>query len=182
MANVLIVHGIFGSSKENWFPWLKRELEKLGHSVLVPDFPSPDKPRLKKWLAKLEEFPGFLDGNSIVVGHSLGVTFLLSVLEKQKAKAAFFVAGFAQSPGNAFDTEMKTFTEREFDWSSIRKNCGSFHIFHSDNDPYVPLEKAELIAENLGTSVIVVKGAGHFNAEAGYTEFGLLLEGIKKEI
>ncbi len=55
-------------------------------------------------------------------------------------------------------------------------------MFHSDNDPYVPLEKAKELAKKLGVELIMVKNAGHFNEKAGYTKFELLLEKIKSEI
>ncbi|GAG44616.1 unnamed protein product, partial [marine sediment metagenome] len=32
----LIIHGTYGHPKENWFPWLKEELEILGEKVYVP--------------------------------------------------------------------------------------------------------------------------------------------------
>lgn len=44
----------------------------------------------------------------------------------------------------------------------------------------MPLEKGKEIAKNLGTNVQLIQGAGHFNAEAGYTTFDKLLEDIKK--
>lgn len=74
---------------------------------------------------------------------------------------------------------MSTFTARNFDWKKIRKNCQNFYVFHSDNDEYNGIEKAEQLAEKLNTKVILVKGAGHFNSKAGYTKFPLLLEKIK---
>ena len=49
-------------------------------------------------------------------------------------------------------------------------------MYHSDNDPYVPLEKGVALANGLGSEVILVEGAGHFNVEAGYTRFERLLE------
>lgn len=53
-------------------------------------------------------------------------------------------------------------------------------IFHSNNDPYVPLKLAEKIAKNLKVKINIVKGAGHFNVLAGYNKFELLLEKIKE--
>ena len=41
MATVFIIHGSYGHPGENWFPWLKDELEKIGHRVCVPQFPCP---------------------------------------------------------------------------------------------------------------------------------------------
>jgi hypothetical protein len=41
MRNIFIIHGSYGYPEENWFPWLKKELSKLGHRVFVPKFPIP---------------------------------------------------------------------------------------------------------------------------------------------
>lgn len=30
MKNYFIIHGSFGSSQENWFPWLEEEISKRG--------------------------------------------------------------------------------------------------------------------------------------------------------
>jgi len=183
-TNVFIIHGAYGHPGENWFPWLKSELEKIGCGVFVPKFPTPENQTLETWLKVFKSYEQHIDENSIVVGHSLGVPFLLNVLEKtgRPIKSAFFVSGFSSLPGNKFDEIMKTFVERKFGWKAIRKNCKKFYVFHSDNDPYVPLEKAEELAKNLGTEIILVKNAGHFNEKAGYTRFDLLLERIKNEL
>ena len=61
----------------------------------------------------------------------------------------------------------------------IKENCKNFYVYHSDNDQYVPLEKAKEFAEKLNVEVKVVKGAGHFNMETGYDKFELLLSNIK---
>ena len=182
MTNVFIVHGVEGYPGENWFPWLKKELESLGCNVFVPQFPTPENQILNNWLAVLNEYKDYLNDESIVVGHSLGVPFLLNVIEANPVKAAFLVAGFTGKAGNEFDESMKTFAQREFNWENIRKNCKHFEVFHSDNDPYLSLEKGKEIAEKLGVELNLIKGAGHFNREAGYTEFPLLLNRIKEII
>ncbi len=43
MRNIFLIHGSYGHPQENWFPWLKKELESLGHKVYVPAFPIPTK-------------------------------------------------------------------------------------------------------------------------------------------
>ena len=179
MTDVLIVHGVDGCPEENWFPWLKEELESLGCNVIVPQFPTPEDQTLDNWMKILDKYRSRFNGDSILVGHSLGVSFLLNVLEKNKAKAAFLVAGFTGKIGHEFDENMKTFAQREFKWNVIRDNCRDFFVFYSDDDPYVKTYKARVLSEKLGVNATLVRGAGHFNSASGYTKFELLLENIR---
>ena len=181
MVNVFIIHGSYGSPEENWFPWLKRELEKKGCKVFVPRFPTPKNQTLKNWIGIFDSYD--MDENSLVIGHSTGCAFLLNVLEKKGARAAFLVSGFTGKLDNPrFDELNRTFAERDFDWNMIKSNCKKFYLFHSDNDSYVPLGKAEELAESLGTDIILIKGAGHFNDKSGYVRFEKLLEIVRPEL
>lgn len=184
MSSVFIIHGLGGSPRESWFPWLKGELEKLGCRVVIPQFPAAENPRLERWMDTFEKYAPQLE-NSIVVGHSLGVAFLLRVIESlsKPAKAAFFVAGFASLLNDSeFDETIKTFVSKPFDWERIKGNCRRFYVISSDSDPYVPLEQGRTIAKNLKAELIVLKNAGHINEEAGFTRFDFLLEKIKGEL
>ena len=179
----VIVHGSYGSPDENWFPWLKGQLEKLGYEVFVPKFPTPKNQKLEVWMEIFDKYEESLDENSILIGHSIGCAFILSVLEKLeiKIKAAFLVAGFLGPLGNEFyDSISKTFTKKEFDWQKIKNNCDKFFVYHADNDPHVPLSKGEEIAEKTQGTLKIIKNAGHFNEKSGYKKFELLLEDIKK--
>lgn len=176
--NFIIIHGAYGNPEENWIPWLKSKLEKAGHNVLVPGFPTPENQNLENWLNVFNDYEKYLGDDSVLIGHSIGATFILTVLEHHKAKAAFLIAGFAGPLGIYFDKSNKTFY-RKFNWDKIKKNCRKFFIYSSDNDPYVPLEKGKELAENLECELKIVKDAGHFNEKAGYKEFQLLLEDIK---
>lgn len=185
MTNIIIIHGTGGNPNRNWFPWLKSELEKSDCRVFVPKFPTPENQSLENWLNVFKDYEQYLDENSIVVGHSLGPAFLLSVLENlnRPIKAAFFVAGFTGLLNNSdFDELNESFVTKSFDWAKIKKNCKKFYVINSDNDPYVPLEKGKSLAENLGTELITLKNAGHINEEARYTEFSFLLDKINNEL
>lgn len=180
MATVFIIHGAYGHPEENWFPWLKHELENKGHEVFVPQFPTPENQTLDNWMTVFDQYRERLAPSSIVIGHSLGTAFLLNVLEENQAKAAFFVAGVNGPVENEFDEGMKTFSHRIFDWKRIRENCQTSFVIHSDNDPYIPLDHAKQLAEHLGVDVTLVSDAGHFNEKAGYTRFPFLLGLVKK--
>lgn len=178
----IIVHGSYGNPNENWFPWLREELEKIGYKVFVPAFPTPKNQKLEVWMEIFDKYKKELDENSILVGHSIGCAFILGILERIKVKinAVFLVAGFLGPLGNDFyDSISKTFTQKEFDWEKIKNNCDKFFVYHADNDPHIPLEKGQEMAKNLGSKLIIVKNAGHFNEKYGYKKFDILLEDIK---
>ncbi len=178
MKPVFLFHGIYGSPDENWFPWLKAELESQGCTVHIPHFPTHENLKPEDWWNAFEAYEQYLDDDSILIGHSLGTAFALKVIEKYPVKAAFLVATAFGKTDNEFTPIMSPIADQNFDWEKIRSHCKEFHIFHSDNDPYLPMEKAKELAENLHTEVTWVKGAKHFNASAGYDRFPLLLTEI----
>jgi serine hydrolase len=180
-----IIHGAYGNPNENWIPWLKENLEKKGHEVVVPKFPTPKNQTLDNWINIFNEYISDIDEDTIFIGHSLGVSFILSILEKINVitKASFLISGFLGLLGQQkFDEINKTFVNKNFDWNKIENNCSKFFVFHSDNDPYVDLKYGQDISKKLGEKLILVKGAGHFNKETGYTKFDLLLEKINEII
>jgi len=181
-TNIFIFHGTEGYPEENWFPWLKAEMEQEDYSVFVPQFPSPpcELPKISEWFDVLKTYERYIDENTILVGHSLGGVFTLRILEKldHSIQAAVFVGtpiGLRQ-PGY-FD-HVKSFSGFDFNWQKIKNNAKHFIVFHSDNDPYVGLENGEALSKKLGVELSFIPNAGHFNEKAGYTKF----EELKKKI
>ncbi|HLD71884.1 MAG TPA: alpha/beta fold hydrolase [Candidatus Peribacteraceae bacterium] len=179
MTSVFIFHGTEGSPQENWFPWLKKELEQRGFTVIVPQFPSPPKvaAKISEWFDVLTSYEGKMNEESILIGHSLGGVFTLRVLERlsQPVKAAYFIGTpVGVRPILNYDRD-NSFCGFSFDWKSIRANASHFGVFHSDTDPYVGLENGRELARQLGVELSFVPNAGHFNAASGYTAFPELL-------
>ncbi|HVZ11713.1 MAG TPA: alpha/beta hydrolase [Patescibacteria group bacterium] len=181
MKNAFLIHGAYGNPQENWMPWLKAQLEADGYKVVTPTFPTPEGQNLDNWLDVFSPYEKDLNEDSIIVSHSIAVAFSLRVLERisTKIKAAFFVAGFINPLGkDDVDPINITFYRDPFNWERIRANCGRFFVFGSDNDYYVSQDDAQKVAGGLGSELILIKGAGHFNTKAGYTQFPQLLSKI----
>lgn len=178
MPTAIIIHGAYGTPREHWIPWMRAQLEQSGYAVHVPQFPTPEDQSLENWLAVFAEYEQYLDNDSIMIAHSIGVAFTLNVLERlnKPIKAAYLVAGFVGPLGLELDTINKTIADKEFDWEKIKANCKHFAVISSDDDPYVPLKKGQELAHRLGVDVTLIQNAGHFNARAGYTQFPELLE------
>ena len=180
--NVFIFHGTEGYPEENWFPWMKQELERRNYKVFVPQFPSPPvvPAKIAEWFDILKNYEQYIDENTILIGHSLGGIFALRVLEKldHPIKAVFFVGTpVGVRPILNYDRD-SSFSGFTFDWDSIKKKAAHFVVFQSDDDPYVGLENGKELSKRLGTKLSFVPNAGHFNKRAGYLKF----EGLRDEV
>lgn len=193
----IIFHGSFSNSFANWEPYLKRELENLGHTVLTPEFPVDTWARitslgenhlseiqnLTNWTKTFEEsvLPTLKTDESICfVGHSLAPVFILHMVSQYNLQidSAIFVAPFLEHLDKSWQIDVvnKSFYKIDFDFEKLQKLIPLSYVLYSDNDPYVPIEKSEDFAKKTNSSKIIVKGAQHFNESAGYTEFPLILE------
>jgi hypothetical protein len=180
MKRAFLIHGFSGHPRENWFGWLTDQLAQKGVEVIAPQMPNPATPELSAWLKTFEEWHDQLAGSTII-GHSLGVTFLLRLLERVNAQVeqSIFVAGpIADLHDPRFSPHITGFMENTFDWQAIGQRAGEVHIFHSDDDPYVPFEHGEQLAKHLNGKLHLIKNAGHFNERSGYTEFPQLLAAV----
>ena len=178
--NFIIVHGVYASPEANWFPWLKKELENRGYECLVPKFPTPLDQSLESWLRVFSGYESKINEDTVLIGHSLGASFIINYLEKtsKKVKATYLIAPFHKLLGNQYDEINKTFVGKEFNWEKIKSSCNKFFVFASDNDKYIPPEVTNDIVEKLDAEFNVVPNGGHLNKESGYEEFYLLLECI----
>jgi len=182
MKKAFLIHGAYGNPDENWLPWLKEKLEKLNYEVIVPIFPTPEGQSLSAWEKVFEKHIGTLDESSIIIGHSIGATFILSILQKldNKIKAAYLVSGFHVLLDHPIDEINKTFVEKRFDWQKIKNNCHNIYMFNGDNDKYIDLSISNELAKNLDSEYEVIPNGGHLNATAGYTKFEKLFAKIRK--
>jgi hypothetical protein len=182
MSNIIFIHGTGGDGTENWFPWLRKNLEASGHNVLAPRFPTPENQTPATWFEAFKEYNRYINEDTVIVAHSLGGAFLLRLLESIDTKilAAFFVsASVGVKPIKYYEGD-KPFVGHPFDWKKIKSNSQNFYVFHSDNDPLVCLGNAEKLSKELGTDLILVPNGGHLNEAAGFLEFDLLYEKIKQ--
>ncbi|MDO8554019.1 MAG: alpha/beta hydrolase [Candidatus Micrarchaeota archaeon] len=199
---ILIVHGLDSDSKDNWFPWLKAQLEGRGSlqvcsstgqiarseisvasrqpfTVECPDMPNSKNPKQEEWLAKLSEVTMNCKDSFILVGHSLGTIAVLRFLEKTNLKlmGVILVAGFTQGFGVK---AISDFFKTPFDFEKIRTKSKKFIVISSDNDPYLPITEGKKLADKLNAEFIVEKNAGHIDSESGFSKYERILDIIIK--
>lgn len=185
MKNALILHGTdFGKEQKqrfnNWFPWLKEELEKLGYEAWVPELPEAWHPDLERYWSFLKGFD--FNEESIIIGHSSGGAMVFGLLHKlplrKRVGLAVSVAGFYKDEGWGCEG---LFTEI-YDWDKIKKQAKKYYVIWSPDDPYITREQTEYLASKAGVTPTIMKSKGHFNLEGGeqYRQFPELLNTVKE--
>ena len=182
MKNALILHGIMGRAGGNWMQWLHDELTKRSYKVLMPQLPNPDHPDRNGWLGFLKNITKDIDFLQLtIVGHSLGVTSALDLIESENKvlKLLISVSGFSKPYGlelNEYFLKIKKIDMKKAG-SLIKKVV----VIHSDNDPYVAQWALKDLADSFGVDPIIIKNGGHINSGAGFTKFPFLLELLKEK-
>jgi predicted alpha/beta hydrolase family esterase len=194
MNHASIIHGWGADSTSNWFPWLAQELQAQEWEVAVPDFPNSQNPVLEEWLEyydtqvsrkilRTAQDEGVNSGRIArsLIGHSLGVPFILRLLEQTNDiyDTAYLVAGFERPLGIP---EIEHFVDKPFQWDRIRKQCKKFMVINSDNDPYISLDIGEELAKKLKITLIIEPNGDHLSAPGGVLAYPRLLEMIESAV
>lgn len=179
MKNAAILHGTDSSPDANWFQWLKKELDRRGYRVWLPQLPSADKPSVCIYNPFLESGWEYNE-ETVMIGHSSGAVAILNFLNKMPddfhIKKALLVGSFKDDLG--WDALQDLFTY-EWDFEKIKSKSDEFVFIHSDNDPYCPLEHAEYLSKKLDGELVVMTGQKHFSTGTvgeKYTQFPELLK------
>ena len=176
MMKIAIFHGWGANSKDNWFPWLKEELEKEGHEVFCPDLPDTNKPNYDNWMPKALEFD--YDEDTVLVGHSCGTILIMHLLSKFKVKSAYLVSAF----DSHLDLDsIKGMFKIPFDYDKIKQNSKKITILNSDNDPYISMDVANRLQKNLDAGMIIYEGLNHISNGTGDLRFPELLQMIQND-
>ena len=184
MKNALILHGtdfdkVLNQRFNNWFPWLKKELEILGYDVWVPELPEAWHPDLERYWNFLKDFN--FNEETIIIGHSSGGAMVFGLLHKlppeKKIRLAVSVAGFYKDEG----WNCGGLFSESYNWKKIIEQAEKILVFWSPNDPYILKDQIEYLTKQLHIKPVIFPNKGHFNIESNkdYKQFPELLEMIK---
>ncbi len=191
IKNALVIHGVSGHKRENWFPWLKDILEKDGWHVSVPTLPTPDHPKIEEWNMVLKKES---TSASVLIGHSLGAPAALNLIQTSNKKIDRLILVAPVNPKQDWRylksvypqadwDAVKNFADIKFDWEKITKLVRQVVVYYSDNDPYVSAKSVEFYKQHLPNAIFrFLPGKGHFNERYGITEFPEILEAVNPKV
>jgi uncharacterized protein len=132
------------------------------YDVLYPRMPEEERPEYEAWKAQIAATLAELNSEVIVVGHSLGASFLLKFLsEEKKAKPIAGLFLIAPPYWGTEDWEVDKYALRE-DYMSGLSKIHPIFFYHSRDDEWVPFTHLELYAQKLPLAIIrKFDGRGH---------------------
>lgn len=152
----VIVHGYKGRPDSPKWLWVKRELEALCHEVIVPKLPNPDTPSEEEQVRAVLEAATF-DENTVLVGHSLGATVAMKVLQKLDKPIARLVLiaaaidpAFPECPVRPFH---KTFSW-DIEYDKLKRLAPSRLVLSDLKESKVRINYLKDLAHKLGAELI----------------------------
>jgi len=172
----ILVHGFTGSATSNFFPSLKKYLEEIGHTVWCQDLPNTDKPSIEEQADFIIE-NNKLTKDTVILGHSLGGSVVMKVLEKTQTKVAKVILSDSFYIPKFSDKERPDVVNSS-DWKLEPKNikhlAKEWTLIIDNNYPIIPKDHSEKMAKELDARIVSIKslGGGHFDGKDQPEMFG----------
>ena len=178
-SKFVILHGLDGSPKGHWQPWLAEALAADGHEVVIPTFPSPNRPDLVEWILHLHDHLVRTGPGATVIAHSLGAYLWLHYASRPGAVAAGRVLLVAP-PGESEVRHSRRIIhgfQTPLSASRIRAAAREILLVGTHRDPYCKRGFVRSYAQPLQLPFIPLEDtAGHINLDSGFGAWPFALD------
>lgn len=163
----------YKQDKTDWKPWLRKALGKK-YEVILPKMPNSNNAKYKEWKLWFEKLIPFLNNEVILVGHSLGASFLVKYLSQsafhKKVKGLFLVGAVYDKDDDGYDLASFKLPEK------LNLRTENSFFYHSKNDPVVPFSQLQLFLNKIPEAKSrIFENRKHFNQD----KFPELIKDIK---
>lgn len=181
MIKIILIHGNGGGTgRDNWFPYVKKQLEEKGFTVVSETMPDNVLARESQWLPFLRDKLG-ADEDTILVGHSSGAVAVMRFAEDNKLYGSILVGASYTDLGDE-DERASGYFDHPWQWEKIKANQNWIIQFASTDDPYIPVEEARHIHERLGTEYYEAADEGHYGEDRQKKSFPEVVDLIDRKV
>ena len=179
-VKIIVIRGNGNTApNENWFPYIKEELEKVGIPVINKEFPDPVLAKEKYWVPFIKNLGA--DEKTILIGHSSGAVAAMRFAEKNRILGSILV-GACYTDLDDEDEKASGYYSRPWEWEIIKKNQHWIVQFASTDDPYIPVKEARHINQKLQTEYYEYVDEGHFGSDKNKTVFPEIVKIVKSKL
>lgn len=176
----IFIHGNGNCSPDDiWFPYLKKELERLNLKVIAEQFPDADLARASYWLPYLSELNA--DENTILIGHSSGALAAMRFAENNRVLGSILVGAMHTDLGIEKE-RLSGYFDKPWDWQAIKNNQQWIVQFASTDDPWIPISEPRFVHGKLNSEYYEFNDQGHFGGDYDKKEFPELVHAIKSKL
>ncbi|SES12142.1 alpha/beta hydrolase [Salipaludibacillus aurantiacus] len=138
-----------GEGSSNLSAYLERELRNQ-YNFVCPKMPNPENPEYILWKKQLEKELDKLNGDVILVGHSLGGSVLLKYLSEESSNLTFCGLFIIASPywGLDEDWQLNDFMLQD-NFQKCLPAIPNLFLYHSRDEVIVPIKHHKTYSENL---------------------------------
>jgi len=167
----LILPGLGNSGDNHWQSFWEKKLRNSTR-VKQDDW---ENPKLENWMKNLEKEIERSEEKIIFIAHSLGVSLVLQWAYRNKNNK--ISGALLVSPSDVDSREHTPEVVRNFSPMPIIKLPFASIVVASENDPYVPIDRARYFAKKWNAEFFNIGKCGHINADSniGAWEEGLEL-------
>lgn len=115
------------------------------------------------------------DEETVIIGHSSGAAAAMRYAETHRVFAIILVGAYTSDLGDENERESGYFS-RPWEWEKIKTNVKHIIQFGSTDDPFLPWEEQQEVADGLNTALHKYSDRGHFQN----TAFPELIDAVKK--
>lgn len=160
--------------------WKASLQESLGNNyqVILPKMPNKWNAQYLEWKIWFEKIVPLLDARIILVGHSLGGTFLAKYLSENTIPQSILSLHLVAAPYDDTDSDysLASFTMTQ-PLTNVSNQCSNIYLYHSTDDPVVPfVDLAKYSAALPQAHTVELSDRLHIWQE----EFSEIIENIRK--
>lgn len=165
------------SVTSDWKYSLGRKLSDE-YEILNPRMPNSNDAEYLEWEIWFEKLIPMLGDEVILIGHSLGGSFLIKYLATKKIDRKPLATILVSPPYDGLASYEPTYSfTAPADLRLLEEQAGQLYLIHSEDDPVVSFEEHKIYKSKLDTvKVLIFKDRQHFNQE----EFPELITLINK--